>query len=145
MLNRHSSMVAPLALPHPFLFSFLLPSWRDARSCRPHLEERDPIWGDEWSHSLFIRRSPSWGFLGFFSAVRQMSGDLYTAPSIISLSSLSLATDVTDATLGAWPLARNPDRSWWPCHTNVKLFWPQPTAPCTPKKLDFPLCGCKIF
>ena len=33
-------------------------------------------------------------------AVRQMPGDLCTAPSIISLSTLLLATDVTDATLG---------------------------------------------
>ena len=30
-----------------------------------------------------------------------MPGDLYTVPMIISLSPLSLATDVTDATLGA--------------------------------------------
>ena len=30
-----------------------------------------------------------------------MPGDLYTTPGIISLSPLSLATDVTDATLGA--------------------------------------------
>ena len=30
-----------------------------------------------------------------------MPGDLYTVPRIISLSPLSLATDVTDATLGA--------------------------------------------
>ena len=40
------------------------------------------------------------GFLGFSSAVRQMPGDLYTAPGIISLSHL-LATDVTDAIIGA--------------------------------------------
>ena len=40
-------------------------------------------------------------FLGVSSAVRQMPGDLCTAPRIISLSPLSLATDVTDATLGA--------------------------------------------
>ena len=39
-------------------------------------------------------------FCGFSSAVRQMPGDLCTAPRIISLSPLSLATDVTDATLG---------------------------------------------
>ena len=30
-----------------------------------------------------------------------MPGDLFTAPRIISLSPLSLATDVTDATFGA--------------------------------------------
>ena len=30
-----------------------------------------------------------------------MPGDLYTAPGIISLSPLSLVTDVTDVTLGA--------------------------------------------
>ena len=87
--------------PGPFLNSFLLTSWRAVRSYRPHLEETDPIWGDDWSHSPFIRRSPSWGFLGFSSAVRQMPGDLYTAPRIISLWPLSLATNVTDATLGA--------------------------------------------
>ena len=80
--KRHSF----LSLPSPFL---------------PHLEERDPIWGNDLSHSPFIRRSPSWGFMGFSSAVRQMPGDLCTAPRIISLSLLSLATDVTDATLGA--------------------------------------------
>ena len=34
------------------------------------------------------------------SAVRQMPGDLCTAPKIISLSPLSLAIDVSDATLG---------------------------------------------
>ena len=33
--------------PHPFLLPFLLPSWRAVRSYRPHLEERDPIWGDD--------------------------------------------------------------------------------------------------
>ena len=38
--------------------------------------------------------------LGFSSAVRQMPADLCTAPRIILLSPLSLATDVTDATLG---------------------------------------------
>jgi hypothetical protein len=39
--------------------------------------------------------------MGFSSAVRQMLGDLCTAPRIIPLSPLTLATDVTDATLGA--------------------------------------------
>ena len=87
-------------LSHPFLPSFLLPSWRAVRSYRPHLEERDPIRGDDRSHSPFIRRSPSWGFLRISSVVRQMPGDLCTANKIISLSSLSLATDVTDATPG---------------------------------------------
>ena len=79
----------PYFLPSPFLTYY-----------RPHMEGRDPIWGDDWSHSPFIRQSPSWGFLGFISAVRQMPGDLCTTPRIISLSPLSLATDVTDATLG---------------------------------------------
>ena len=36
----------------------------------------------------------------FSSAVRQMPGDLCSTPRIISLSPLSLATDVTDATFG---------------------------------------------
>ena len=72
MVDRYS--------PRPFLNSFLIPSWRALRTYRPHLEERDPIWGDDWSHNPFIRRSPSWGFLGFSSAVRQMPRDLCTAP-----------------------------------------------------------------
>ena len=59
--------------------------------------KNSPIWCDDWSHSPFIRRSPSWDFLGFSSAGRKMPWDL---PRIISLSPLSLATDVTDATLG---------------------------------------------
>ena len=56
-----------------------------------------------------------------------MPGDLCTVPSIISLSPLSLA-DRRD-TWGKWPLARNPDRSWWHHHTTLKLVWPQPMAP----------------
>ena len=74
------------------------------RSCRLHLEERDPI------EAITGRTAPSsdgllaevfWDFLGFSSAVRQLPGGLCTAPRIISLSLLSLATDVTDVTLGA--------------------------------------------
>ena len=34
-------------------------------------------------------------------------------------------------TRGKWPLARNPDRSWWHRHTSLKIFWPQRMAPCT--------------
>ena len=115
MCTQIFSKLLSFSIPHaPMLFlsiynincqdcnmAFLLPSWCAVRSYRPHLEERDPIWGGHWSHSPYIRRSPSWGFLGFSSAVRQMTGDLYTAPRIISLSPLSLASDVTDATLGA--------------------------------------------
>ena len=84
----------------PFLNCFLLPSWHSVQSYRPHLEGREPIWGDDWSHNPFIRQPPDWGFLGFSPDVRQMPGDLYTAPRFISSSS-SLATDVTDVTLGA--------------------------------------------
>ena len=39
--------------------------------------------------------------LGFFSAVRQMPGNLCIVPGIISVSPLLFVTDVTDATLGA--------------------------------------------
>jgi hypothetical protein len=31
-------------------------------------------------------------------------------------------------TRGKWPLARNPERSWWHRHTSLKLFWLQPMA-----------------
>ena len=87
-------------------------------------EEMDPICGDDWSHSSFIRRSPSWGFPGFASAVRQMHSprDHFIIILIIS--------DSRD-TRGKWPLYRNPDGSWWHRHTSLKLFWPQPMAPWT--------------
>ena len=39
-------------LPHLFLLSFLLSSWRAVRSYQPHLEVNDPIRGKYWSHSL---------------------------------------------------------------------------------------------
>ena len=61
-----------------------------------------------------------------------MPRDLYTAPRIISLSLLSLVTDVTDATLGASGL-------WLGTRTGAagtatlteSFFWPQPMAPWT--------------
>ena len=55
--------------------------------------------------TAFIRRSPSWDFLGVSSAVKQMPGYLCTAPGILSLSPLSL-TDRRD-TWGKWLLASN--------------------------------------
>ena len=99
-------------------------------SFKTHLEERDPIWGDDWTQSPFIRRSPSWGFLGFSSTVKQMPGDLCTASKIISLSPLSLATDETDVTFGASGL-------WIGTRTGAggtaalteSFFRPQPMAP----------------
>ena len=59
-----------------------------------------------------------------------MPGDVCTAPRIISLSLLSLATDVTDGTLGASGL-------WLGTRTGAgvtatlteSFFWPQPMAP----------------
>ena len=94
----HSFTYDVRSLHHPFL----LTSWCAVQSYRPHLEEWDPIWGDDWLHSPFIRWSPSWGFLGFSSVVRQMPGDLCTVPRIISLSPLSLATDATLGAGGLW-------------------------------------------
>ena len=106
-----------------FLNSFLIPSWRAVRSYRPHLEEMDPIWGDDWSHSPSsdcLLAEVFWVFL------RQMPVDLCTAPRIISLSSLSYSDrrDWRD-TRGKWPLARNLDKSWWHRHNRLKHFWPQ--------------------
>ena len=99
--HRQQQLLLTIKTPlHPFPASCLLPSWHAVRSDWPQLDEKDPIWGDDWLHSSFIRRSPSSGFPGFSSAVRQLPGDLCTASGIISLSPLSLAIDVTDATLG---------------------------------------------
>ena len=128
-----------IVLPCPFLLSFLLTSWRAVRSYRPHLEERDLIWGDDWSHNSFFRRSPNWDFLRVSSAVRQMPGDLCAAPRIISLSHLSLATDVTDVTdvifgtSGLWPRTRT--EAGGTATLTKSFFWPQPMAPWATRQL----------
>ena len=113
--------------------SFLLPPWCAVRSYRRHLEVGNSIWGDDWSYSPFIRLSPSWGCLGFSSAIRQMPGDPCTGPRIIQLSPLSLATDVTDATFGAsvpW-LGTRTGAGGTAKLTESLFFWPQPVAPWT--------------
>ena len=98
---------------------------------QPHLEGRDPIWGDDWSHSLH-RRSPSWGFPGFFLSYKVNSSRSVHNPRYHLIITLSLG-DRADwhNTLDKRPLARNPERSWWHRHTSLKFFWPQPMAPWT--------------
>ena len=96
-----ASLVKSTRSFHPSFLSFLLASWRAVRSYWSHLEGRDPF------EAMTVRTAPSSGgllaevFVGFYSDARQMPGGLCTAPRIISLSPLSLATDVTSATLGA--------------------------------------------
>ena len=127
-LDQSFCLFARVLLPFfllSFLHSFLFLLWRLMRSYWPHLEVRYPISGD-CRLIAFIRRTPHWGFPGFSSAVRQMPGDLCTVPILIIID----RRDWRD-TRGKWPLARNPDRSWWPRHTSLKLFWPQPMAPWT--------------
>ena len=61
-----------------------------------------------------------------------MPEDLCTAPRIISLSPLSLANDVTDATLGASGLWLGTRTGAGGTVTLTKSFlWPQPMAPWT--------------
>ena len=50
------SYSSPTSKSCPFLLSSL-----PVRSYRPHLEVRDPTWGNGWSHTLHWQ-SPSWGF-----------------------------------------------------------------------------------
>ena len=83
------------------------------RSYRPHLEERDPISGDDWSHSPFIRLSYSWSFSRRY--VHSLRNH-FIFPLIISDRS-----DWGD-TRGKGPLARNPNRGWWHRHISLKPF-----------------------
>ena len=116
----------------PLWFPFFLPSWRAVRSYWSHLEERDPIWGDDWSHSLFIRRSPSWVFSGVFLGCKANARRSVPSPQDHFIITLAISDQRNwRHTRGKWPLARNPDRSWWHRHTNWKFFWPQPMAPWT--------------
>ena len=80
--------------------SFLVLMFFDSNSRPFHLSFHFSSWRDDWSHSLH-RRSDIWGFPEFSIAVRYMTGDLCTAPSIISLLPYHPLTDVTDLTLGA--------------------------------------------
>ena len=116
--------------PCPFLISFLLSFWRALWPYQPHLEEMDPIWDDDWSYSqqtVFYLR-----FSGVFLSCKANARRSVHSPQdrfIITLI-ISDRRHWRD-TRGKWPLARNPDRSWWHRHTNWKFFWPQPMAPWT--------------
>ena len=98
------------------------------QSYRRHLEGRDPIWGDDWSHSSFIRRSPSRRFPGVFLSHKANAKRSVHSPQdhfiIILIISDWCDTEVK------WPLTRNLDRSWrhrwW-----LKAFRLQPMAPWT--------------
>ena len=122
---RHSSGLKNISLiqPRPNLF----PSWRAVRSYRPQLEEREPIWDDDWSHSPFIRLSPSWGFPQLYGKCQEIYAQ---SPESFHYHPIIIISDRRDwrDTRGKLPLARNPDRSWWHRHINWKFFWPQPMA-----------------
>ena len=60
-----------------------------------------------------------------------MPEDLFTSFKIISLSHLSLAIDVTNATLGASDLRLGIRTGTGSTATLTKLFWPQPMTPWT--------------
>ena len=130
MLSRYEAKGNPVLLnpmPSPSCPSFLYsPFLTCCAIYRPCLEERGPIWGYYWSHSPFIRLSPSW----FSSAVRQMQGDLSTAPGSFHYHPYHYGPTRLTCHSGKWTLARNPDKNWWHRHI-LKLFWSQPMAPWT--------------
>ena len=84
-------LIPYLSLPSVFLHNVL---W----------DPTDLIWKKKTPFEAMAGRtaSSSDGLLAemFSSAIRQMPGDLCTAPGIILLSPLSLATDAIDVTLG---------------------------------------------
>ena len=127
--------------PYPFLLSFLFHASRAVRSYRYHLEVRDPIWGDYWSHSLHqtvSRGSPK------FSSNREVntSRPIYN-PGIISLSPLSLSDrrDWRD-TLFKWSLARNLSKSLWHHHINFNRFCRSPWLHGQQIKISYVLKYC---
>ena len=114
----------------PILFSFLLPFWLAVRSYRPHLKERDPIWGDDWSYSPFIRRSPSWRFSGVFLSFKANAKRYAHSPRdhfIITLI-ISNRRDWRD-TRGKWRLVRNPDRNFGTATLVKNILAAAPMAP----------------
>ena len=91
--------------PCPFVLSFHLPPWRVVRSYRPHLNERDPIWDNDWSDSPFIRRSPNSGFPRFSSAVRQMRKSVHSPRDYFIITLIINDRRDWRDTQGTWPLA----------------------------------------
>ena len=106
-------------------------------ACQPYEGQR--LSANSWLHVYMSENRDGmtiylvWGWyvvrMPFHQSWGKYQENLSTALGIISLSNLSL-TDRCD-TRGKWPLARNPDRSWWYCHTCLQLFWPQTIAPWT--------------
>ena len=111
---------------HPFLLSFLpLPDVL----CDPTYL----IWrkGTPFEAMTGLTAPSSDGLLAkVSSAIRQKPEDLRTAPRIISLSPLSLATDVTEATHGASGLRLGTRTGAAGTATlGLSFFWPKPIAP----------------
>ena len=103
-------------LNSPIFLSFLpsLSPWRFVRSY-------DFIWDKGLhlsdGHKDFVRRSPSWGFPGFFSAVRQMPGDPRTDQRFHFIITLIISLETN------WHDTRGiRSQSWWYRHINVKFF-----------------------
>ena len=89
------NLCAGMPIPRPFIISFLLPSWRAVRSYRPHLKKRDPITAMTGFTALMIW-SPCWGF----SQPYDKCQEICVQPRDHFIIILTLATDVTDTTLG---------------------------------------------
>jgi hypothetical protein len=86
--------------------------------------------------AMTVRTAPSSGFPEFCSAVRQMPGDMCKPPRIISLSPLSLVTDVTDATFGASGLGYEPGQELVaPLKMSFSSSLPSPYLMCDPTDL----------
>ena len=95
-------------IPYFFLLVFF---WPTVWSYRHHWEVRDAIWDDDWSHSL-----STLSYLRFSWFVALVYYHYYLDRR---------------NTREKWPMARNPDGSWWHRHTNLKLFWQQLMSPWT--------------
>ena len=107
-----------LISPRPFLLSSILPFWLAMRSYRPHLEERDSIWDNDWPAPL------SDGLLAkifgvFLSCKTNARRSVHSHQDHFIITLISDRRDWRD-TRGKWFLARNPDRSCW--HTRLKFF-----------------------
>ena len=91
-------------------------------SYRSHLEERDPIYVDDWSHNPFIRR-----FYEVFLSCKVNTRRSAHSPQDHFIITLIISDwrDWCD-TWGKWPLGRILDRSWWHCHTSLKVFFCSP-------------------
>jgi hypothetical protein len=124
------------------LITSLLPSRRALQPYRPHLERSPHLM--RWLSAQPLHQTVSkLRFSNVFLNRKALARRSVHSPRDHFIIIL-IISDRPDwlKTRGKWPLARNPERSWWHRHTSLKLFWPQPMPPGQQVHEENNVIGC---